>query len=112
MSISLTCPNCNLINPADAVICDCGYDFRNAEIHAGWNKTDEDEPHGFFIDRHAGKFLLSAFLARIILTLARNASEVTADSYEGVLLGEVLFLLLVGAAVIGYIARWRRNRRS
>jgi hypothetical protein len=28
------CPKCELVNPDDAKLCDCGYDFRGGSLHS------------------------------------------------------------------------------
>jgi hypothetical protein len=33
-----TCPNCKLINPSDAVRCDCGYDFTSGKLERSYDE--------------------------------------------------------------------------
>ena len=104
MSAVSACPNCDLINPPEAVVCDCGYDFVQGEILPDWHQASSDDSRDF-VEKHAGKILLSAFIVPIPLRLG----GMNLGAFGVTILADVLFVLIVLVAIAGYMNRRKRR---
>lgn len=110
----MDCPNCKLVNPPNALRCDCGYDFATGALA---NANQE------FERRHTRvwRLLLGAFLLLLVAAGGTQRSELRQRDLAGALgrlTGILLFLVpgvwLIASGLpktIGLDKRQRRTRR-
>ena len=89
--MSKRCPNCKLINPPDAIRCDCGYDFATGFVEA---PATHSAPPPF------AKRLKLATKALVIFSVSLFATVVI-DAYRGSLVGNPAVVVgqLVGETI-------------
>ena len=62
--MSLTCPKCGLFSPAEALRCDCGYDFATQEIRPSYLAAHVVQKHGGagpFLETQARRNIVTGF---------------------------------------------------
>jgi hypothetical protein len=93
----MTCPRCKLVNPPEALKCDCGYDFASRVVGPSLLRGSERKPHVPASDRPSLKKAAYLILSALFAILVSAIPEIT-DS-----VGPLLRLLGFGLWLSGTI---------
>ncbi len=106
MSASHTCPNCRILNPPDAVVCDCGYDFGEDRmpVQSEPERWEDRSSVDSVLERNAGKILIAAFL----VPMPVNCMGSVSGEIGFFVVGSLMFVALVILSIVGFQLRRRR----
>src|SRR5271169_4896335 len=102
-----TCPNCKLINPPDAVRCDCGYDFASKKANANLQTKPPKIVHWI-----SAGLLLGCGLVLFIFFTRTDWSQLSPEKADSVTskLAALISRTLVCAGIVAWIVKRKGYR--
>ena len=94
MSTTANCPNCKLLNPPGARLCDCGYDFRTHAVEAPPTGVKPDDS---LLASARWLILGAALVAKVVLFAA--GADVVSDAVS------------IGLLLLALVGFWEKRRR-
>ena len=114
----MECPKCGLINPSEALRCDCGYDFLTKTVQSSYLDKRIARPNGKanMLIGAAGLVLPFTLLTTISYRAALEAHRVTQRKQPGLFESQGVWIIAVVIGIIVFMRgrvqylAWRSHR--